>query len=624
MSNPHVLHVAGMQSCGFYKRVTSCLSSLSVLFPNRLKVVEHDFGDRTKFREWLVDDGFRNHFSESAGKEHSVSPIVWFGKSATEETNGKTPDPADIEKYLGGHDAALDWCREFMQPAKGPWNRVEATMVEDGHVADHSYDYDLVVIGGGSGGMAAAKEAATLGAKVALCDFVNPLLMELHGAWEALASIKKLYHIGASIRELINADSNFYGISGEEGKPDDMGQLATPTTQVHWEVAKGNIQNYIRSLNFKYRVRLREKSVQYLNKLATFKDAHTLEVVDKKGRSSTITSSRFLVATGGRPAPIDCEGGDLAISSDDVFFLEKNPGKTLCVGASYISLECAGFLAGFGNDVTVAVRSILLRGFDRECSEKIGEYMKDHGVKFKMEVTPTKMEKVEGDQIKVTFSDGSSDTYDTVLGAIGRHADTDKLGLENIGLKTNPKNKKIYTKFEQTDIPNVYAIGDVMEGCPELTPVAIQAGTVLMRRLFGGSKEPMDYVNICTTVFTPIEYSCVGLSEDDAKEKFGEEGIEVYHREFVPLEWSLSQVRHEANAFAKIVCDKTKDQNVLGIHYVGPNAGEVMQGYGVSMRQGLTYKELTDTVGIHPTSSEEIVTLSITKSSGESASAGGC
>lgn len=134
----------------------------------------------------------------------------------------------------------------------------------------------------------------------------------------------------------------------------------------------------------------------------------------------------------------------------------------------------------------------------------------------------------------------------------------------------------------------------------------------------------MDYVNICTTVFTPIEYSCVGLSEDDAISKFGEEHIEVYHSEFLPLEWSLSSARSHSSAFAKIVCEKSEPQLVLGIHYVGPNAGEVMQGYGVSMRQGLTYKQLTETVGIHPTCSEEIVTLSVTKSSGEDAAAGGC
>jgi thioredoxin reductase (NADPH) len=132
----------------------------------------------------------------------------------------------------------------------------------------------------------------------------------------------------------------------------------------------------------------------------------------------------------------------------------------------------------------------------------------------------------------------------------------------------------------------------------------------------------MDYVNICTTVFTPIEYSCVGLSEDDAIEKYGADGIEVYHREFLPLEWSLSQ--SHSTAFTKVVVDKSKEENVLGIHYLGPNAGEVMQGYGVAMKQGLKFKDLIDTVGIHPTSSEEICTLSITKSSGQDAAAGGC
>ena len=162
------------------------------------------------------------------------------------------------------------------------------------------------------------------------------------------------------------------------------------------------------------------------------------------------------------------------------------------------------------------------------------------------------------------------------------------------------------------------------QGTPELTPVAIQAGILLAKRLFGKANEPMDYVNVCTTVFTPIEYSCVGISEDDAKAKYGEDNIEVYHREFLPLEWALSSGRSHHNSFAKVVVDKTPAENVLGIHYVGPNAGEVMQGYGTAMKCGLTFKKLTDTVGIHPTSAEEIVTLQITKRSGEDAAAGGC
>jgi thioredoxin reductase (NADPH) len=154
--------------------------------------------------------------------------------------------------------------------------------------------------------------------------------------------------------------------------------------------------------------------------------------------------------------------------------------------------------------------------------------------------------------------------------------------------------------------------------------VAIQAGMLLANRLFGNSNEPMDYNSICTTVFTPIEYSCVGVSEDDALSKYGADSIEVYHREFVPLEWSMSLSRGHHSSFAKIIVDKTPNENVLGIHYVGPHAGEVMQGYGVAMKMGLSYKQLIDTVGIHPTSSEEIVGLSITKSSGEDAAAGGC
>lgn len=162
------------------------------------------------------------------------------------------------------------------------------------------------------------------------------------------------------------------------------------------------------------------------------------------------------------------------------------------------------------------------------------------------------------------------------------------------------------------------------QGTPELTPVAIQAGLQLANRLFGKSNEPMDYHNVCTTVFTPVEYACVGLSEDDAIAKYGLNNIEVYHREFMPLEWSLSMSRSHHNSFTKVIVDKTPEENVLGIHYVGPNAGEVMQGFGTAMKTGLTFKKLTDTVGIHPTSAEEIVTLTITKSSGENPSQGGC
>ncbi|CAB9504796.1 Glutathione reductase, chloroplastic (Fragment) [Seminavis robusta] len=622
MASPPVLHVAGFKSCGFYRRVVQVVSSLTVLFPTRIRVQEHEFEDRASYRKFLIDDAFRDKFDSPSAKEHSSSPFCWFS-SDTESENK--------ESFLGGHDDALEWCRGFLNPSTPTTLGATTTsnsMLDDGHTANHGYDYDLVVIGGGSGGMAASKEAADLGAKVACLDFVKPspagTTWGLGGTCVNVGCIpKKLFHIGSMLKESIQEDGPSFGMNNLplNGNGDEPQH---PDIQHSWEELRENVINYIRSLNFKYRVRLREKNVTYLNKLGRFVDKHTLEVKDKKGKLSQITSSRFLIAVGGRPTPLACPGGELAISSDDVFSLEKNPGKTLCVGASYISLECAGFLAGLGIDTTVAVRSILLRGFDRECADKIDAYMVKHGVKFKRQVTPAKLEQI-GEKIKVTFSDGTDEEFDTVLGAIGRTADTEQLGLDNVGVDINPKNKKILGKLEQSvSAPNIYAVGDVLEGSPELTPVAIQAGIALARRLFGGSKEPMDYINVCTTVFTPIEYSCVGYSEDDAIEKFGLDNIEVYHREFLPLEWSISHGRSENFAFAKVITEKEAPQKVLGIHYLGPQAGEVMQGYGAAIKCGLTFEKLSNTVGIHPTSSEELVTLSVTKASGEDAAAGGC
>lgn len=437
------------------------LRSIAILFPSHVKVVEHDFPERAEYREWLIDGRFRNAFRDLRAHDHAASPFVWFSKSDASEAKVE-----DIDCFLGGHEETLDWCRSFLQPGMNS-DSLCAEMVDDGYTPDHGYEYDLVVIGGGSGGMAAAKEAAHLGAKVACLDFVKP---SPHGTTWGLGGTcvnvgcipKRLFHDSALLHEAIKADLSGFGIVAGNSEIEN-GEIKVPETNVNWEILTQHIQDYIHSLNFKYRVRLREKEVTYFNKLAKFIDPHTIEAIDKKGRSSTITSSRFLIATGGRPAPLDCEGGELAISSDDLFSLQKSPGKTLCVGASYISLECAGFLAGLGLDVTVAVRSILLRGFDRECTNRIDAYMCDHGVKFRHKVTPSKLEKVENDQIKVTFSDGSEDIYDTVLVAVGRFADTDKLGLENVGVVTNPKNKKVKGKFEQSTCPNIYAVGDVLD-----------------------------------------------------------------------------------------------------------------------------------------------------------------
>ena len=307
--------------------------------------------------------------------------------------------------------------------------------------------------------------------------------------------------------------------------------------------------------------------------------------------------------------------------------MKYDPGKTIVIGASYVALECAGFLHGIGRDVQIFVRSILLRGFDQQMASRIGDYMNKIGILFRYQTIPTRIECLEEGKpgklrvhYKQTLPSGEiQDSYEdcnTVLFAIGREACTNKLQLENIGLQLNKSNGfKIKTNEEQSiDIPWLYAIGDCIDEqtmppgqALELTPVAIQAGQLLARRLFNQSKILMNYYNVPTTVFTPIEYGAIGYSEEDALAKFGEENIEVFHSEFVPLEWSICEHRENVKtmSYSKLIIDK-KTNRVIGLHVLSPNAGEITQGYAVAMRLGATKNDFDMTVGIHPTCSEVI------------------
>lgn len=261
--------------------------------------------------------------------------------------------------------------------------------------------------------------------------------------------------------------------------------------------------------------------------------------------------------------------------------MEKVPGKTLIVGASYIALECAGFLAGFGYDVTVMVRSILLRGFDQEIAEKIGEYMARHGVKFIRGCVPHGIEECAEGKRKVTWKspenkdEDVSDVFDTVMLAIGRSSDTKKIGLEAIGVKTKSNGKIICQDDDTTGVEGVYAIGDCVDKRPELTPSAIKAGRLLARRLFNGQNKLMDYACIPTTVFTPLEHGTIGYSEEDSIAKFGQEYIKVYYSIFTPLDWSYSDHRHDDRGHCKLIVNTSDSDRVVGFHYLGPHAGEV-------------------------------------------------
>ncbi|CAL8133441.1 unnamed protein product [Orchesella dallaii] len=491
--------------------------------------------------------------------------------------------------------------------------------------AGDAYDYDLVVIGGGSGGLAASKAAAKLGKKVAVCDYVQPTpsgtTWGLGGTCVNVGCIpKKLMHQAAIIGQCMG-DAPSFGWKIHDLPPHD------------WPVLVENVQNYIKSLNFGYRLALRDGSVTYLNEYARFVDKNTIETTNKKGQKKSISSNKFIIAVGGRPRYPNIPGAsEYAITSDDLFSLPYHPGKVLCIGASYIALECAGFLAGIGIDTSVMVRSILLRGFDQQIAGMIDEHMESHGVKFHRGWVPTEIKKV-GDgsppQLVVVAKESNGDktmevAVNTVLFAVGRDPCTNTLNLENVGVKVNAKSggKILTTSSDQTTTPNIYAIGDVALERPELTPVAIQAGILLIKRLYEGETTLTDYTKIPTTVFTPMEYGCIGLSEEDSKLWYGD-NVEVFHNNFQPLEAALSK-RDENKAYCKLVCNKADNNRVVGFHYLGPNAGEVTQGFAVALKLGATKADFDSTIGIHPTTAETLTTMTTTKSSGASATKSGC
>jgi thioredoxin reductase (NADPH) len=492
--------------------------------------------------------------------------------------------------------------------------------------------YDLVVIGGGSGGLAASKEAKQLlgpGGKVCVLDFVKPSpagsTWGLGGTCVNVGCIpKKLMHQAGIHNEGIRHLCQKFGHS--------------PETKFEWPALVGNIQEYIGTLNDGYTKALKDENVEYFNAFGTFVDPNTIALdFDGKEPNRNIIAKQVLIATGGRPYVLGCPGQEFAIDSDDIFMKKEDPGKICIVGASYIALECAGFLTALGYDVTVLVRSILLRGFDQEISGKIEEFMAAHGTKFIKKVTVAKVEKDGAGKLKVFY--GSKEApgsevmeCDTLLAAIGRSPCTKELGLDKAGVKMDEKGY-IPVDKECTNVPHIYALGDVITGIWELTPVAIQAGKMLAQRLYGGAVLHMDYHTIATTVFTPLEYSAIGYSEEDAIKEYGEAALEIYIETFKPLEWSMGDAdpsdhcswnKDVSSGYMKLICVKAEDERVVGFHYMGPNAGEVAQGFSTAMRLGATKLDFDMTVGIHPTTAERATTLKVTKSSGADAAAGGC
>ncbi|CAD8124401.1 unnamed protein product [Paramecium sonneborni] len=507
--------------------------------------------------------------------------------------------------------------------------------------------FDVAVVGGGSGGLAFALEGAKLGLKIAVFDYVTP---SSHGSTWGLGGTcvnvgcipKKLMHQSAIIKEK-NVSSNPYGWTSSFQE------------QVDWNILIENIQNHIKGLNYGYKGNLQKQGILYLNDQATFKDNHTLIygkpddlIAQDKNKLKELKFRYCVISTGGRPTKLKSLEKH-AITSDDIFSLRKPPGKTLVVGGGYIALECAGILKGLGFDVTLMTRGKYLREFDQDIVEMILEHYQKY---LKVNIIPQSLpfhSEQKNDKILVKWqstvsAQEGSGIFDTVLMAIGRQANTKLLNLDKLGVKVNPTNNKIIGnlngEIERTEIENIFAIGDVVNGIPELTPVASKSGQLLAKRiqlLIRGSflsqeyeNTKLEYSDYPTTVFTPLEYSFVGLNEEQAKAKFGEKNIEIYHSKFVPLEEQLCDQLDEnyellqKKVYVKVVCNTSNNNKVVGIHYLGPNAGEVMQGFAVAVKLGMRIEDLQRTVGIHPTNAEELVLLKVTKSSGGDFEKHGC
>lgn len=406
-------------------------------------------------------------------------------------------------------------------------------------------EYDVIVIGGGSGGLSFVQEARELGLSVAVFDYVQPTT---HGTTWGLGGTcvnvgcipKKLFHIGVGMQETAGM-TKWYGWKTNGEKPEH-----------DWDVLRDGIQAYIRSINFSYKSKMSEIGADYVNAFAKFENENEV-TFEFKGKTHKLKAKNFVIAAGGRPRdyPGIPDLAEHAITSDDLFSLKEDPGKTLVIGGGYIALECAGFLAGLGKDVTMINRSTFLRVMDDDMSFRIVDDMEAHGVKALTQTVPVGVKKLGDRLFEVELKTGDKlykMEVNTILVAIGRDSHPEKFNIQNTGveLARSHKIKGRSDEMERSNVDHIYAIGDNLEDCPELQPVASKSGKLLAHRIHQRlnsklseqeilSKYSMDYKYIPTTVFSPTEYSFIGMTEEEAIKAHGEENIEVYQKEVTPL-----------------------------------------------------------------------------------------
>ncbi|KAG5185257.1 glutathione reductase [Tribonema minus] len=465
-------------------------------------------------------------------------------------------------------------------------------------MADDHFDY--LVIGGGSGGIASARRAASYGAKVAVIEG-----KEMGGTCVNVGCVpKKIMFNTANLYETIVHDSRHFGIT-------------VPEAQFDWGTIVQAREDYISRLNGIYGRNLDNSGVATLRGFGSFKDSKTIQVGDKE-----YTADHILVAVGGHPSFPKLDGVEHCISSDGFFHLKEQPKKVAVIGAGYIAVELAGVFNSLGTDTTLIVRKEKAMGkLDSMLRDELDAAMVMGGINI-MRNTSTKKVVLEKDGTRTLhFEDGSSaGGFEQILMAIGRAPEIEKLRLKDIGVETEAKGHIIVDDYQNTNVPGVYSLGDACDKRVELTPMAIAAGRKLSDRLFGGQPEAKaDYKDVPTIIFSHPPIGTVGMTEEAAREEFGDDKVKVYTSKFTNLyygPWKVDADKKPKTAM-KIVCVGTEEK-VVGLHSIGMGSDELLQGFGVALKascnakcsfMGATKKDLDNCVALHPTAAEELVTM---------------
>lgn len=442
------------------------------------------------------------------------------------------------------------------------------------------FDFDLFVIGGGSGGVRAARVAAQEGAKVALAEEDR-----YGGTCVIRGCVPKKLMVFASEYGGMVEDAQAYGWDIQGGA-------------FNWQSFQGKLNKELDRLENVYRGILKNNGVETFDQRATVTDAHTVRLADGTEK----TAKHILIAVGGRPTKPEIEGIELAITSNDIFHLETLPESILIVGGGYIASEFAGIMNGMGVKTTQFYRGPqILRGFDDESRTHVANEMIERGVDLRLNTNAVKLEQ-DGTQIRVTDTNGDTQLFDKVMFATGRVPNTDGLGLEDVGVELGRKREIRVSEYSQTGVPSIYAVGDVTDRA-NLTPVAIREGMAFVETVFKGNPTKPDHELIPTAIFTQPEMGTVGLSEEEAK-ALGP--IEVYATSFKPMQQSFAG--RSEKVFMKLIVSQ-ESRKVLGCHIVAPGAGEMIQLAGIAIKMGATKEDFDRTVAVHPTMSEELVTM---------------